>query len=279
MKNTLPFFIFSILFASCSDDDYQLTPEQLRTRAVSGANDNNQIILAVEEILNATAQVLLDEGISNTRATSRNARTCDPSIKHSYLIDETHYDTTLYIGTMTIDYQDGESCSNNIQKGKIIDDFLYVVNFKKGIFTSRETITFEKYIKDSIEISGTIIIRSASFQPVTIETENTTITYVDGTSVVWEGLLSVSTNKNADDYTKAITGTLNGITRRKEYFTTTITSPIVYNYNCADNTPVPVSGTLSMNINDQISGASYGDGSCDTNYTVTTNNNTYNHNF
>jgi hypothetical protein len=280
MKNIVIVFAFFMVLVSCGEQEFKLSSEELRQKAISAAGDNNQIITSAEEIIDITAEVLFDEGIAQGRSFSGRGmgRSCDPSIEHSYLIDRTHYDTILYVGTMTIDYGNGESCiDGETRKGKVIDNFLYVLNTEMEVFASKETITFENYVKDTVNIDGTMVIQSKSDEPVTLQTDQAKITYQDGTSAIWKGLLSfASTNPDpqtgkAD--TKIISGSMEGITRRKETFTTTITTPIEYNYSCL-NTIVPIRGTVSMNVNNIPTTIEYGNGNCDSIYIISTEDNT-----
>ncbi len=281
-------FSFAI-FNSCNTDDFRLSPRELQLRATSGAVDNTLIITNAEEILDITAEIINDEGMA-TGLTSggrpNSGRACNPLIDRSYLVDRTHYDTTLYVGTMTIDYSDGKTCSNSVglRKGKVIDNFIYILNYKTNVFTIKETITFENYINDSVTIDGSMVILSKADEPVTLETEKIKMTYQDGSFVTWKGLLrfvSRNINLQTEDFnTKNISGTIEGITRRKESFTATITQPLEYNYQCDDkHSPVPVKGTLNLNIINEFSSVEYGDGICDYTYIVNVAGNEFPHSF
>jgi hypothetical protein len=271
MKINIIILTIGCLLLNCAEKEYKLSPEQLYQRAYSASTDNNEIITATEEIVDITAKVLIDEGISSGRW-SETERACNPSVDHSYLIDKSHYDTLLYIGTMTMDYGTGESCTDvkYQRKGQIIDDFEYIVNYKKEIYWSKETITFKGFKKDSVQIDGEFLITSNSRRPVTVETKNAKITYRDGKFVAWAGTLELATErKNEESKSNTITGTITGITKRYETFSAIITSPVTYNYDCNGlKTPVPVKGSVMMIVNQEKSAINYGDGNCDNIFTL-----------
>jgi hypothetical protein len=268
----LAFFLLSFLFLNCAEKEIKLSHEQLYVRASSAANDNNQIITTAEEIVSLTTDVLTDAGIS--KGTGRiSERPCMPVVNQSYLTDHSHYDTLLYVGTMTMSYGNGEVCPNAgyERKGQVIDNFEYIVNYKNEIFLSKETITFQSFKKDSVQIDGTLTIHSNSGAPLSLETDKTVITYSNGKSLIWKGVLYftfVTTNNQIS--TNTITGTMSGITKRFEDFSTSITKPIIYNYQCTDlKTPVPVSGSFDMVVGRERSNVNYGDGACDNIYGLT----------
>jgi hypothetical protein len=278
--------ILSLLIYSCGDvDDYKLSPEQLYKRATSAATDNNQIITSAEEIIDLTADVLSDEGIANARSSSGRwssaARSCTPAVDPSYLIDRSHYDTTLYVGTMTIDYGNGEDCTDEQYKraGKIIDDFEYIVNYKNQIYWSKETITFSSFRKDSVKIDGVFSIYTKTGSPTTMETSKATITYPNGNKAVWHGSLTFTpVREDGRSITNSISGTFGGVTKRSESFESKIIEPIQYNYACDDlKNPVPVEGIIQMDVLKEQSTVNYGDGACDNAYTLTVNENQTQH--
>jgi hypothetical protein len=279
MKSTT-LLLISLLILSCGDnDDYKLSSEQLYNRAVAAASDNNQIITSAEEIIDLTADVLSDEGISTARSSSgrwsSSARSCTPSVNPSYLIDRSHYDTTLYIGTMTIDYGNGSDCPDNQYKraGKIIDDFEFILNYKNEIYWSKETITFDSFQKDSVKIDGTFSIYSKTGDDVTMETSKATITYNSGKTAVWKGTLNFRpVRKDGQSISNTISGSFSGITKRSEKFETTIIEPIQYNYDCKNlDNPIPVKGVIQMDVLKERSSIDYGDGTCDQAYTLFVN--------
>jgi hypothetical protein len=215
---------------------------------------------------------LADAGISKDAGMSA-GRSCTPAVDQSFLTDQSHYDTLLYIGTMTMNYGNGEACpdANYSRKGKVIDNFEYIVNYKNEIFLSKETITFQSFKKDSVQIDGTLSIHANSGAPLSIETDKTVITYPNGKSLRWKGVLYFnSVTANGSVTTNTITGTMSGITKRFEDFSASITTPIVYNYQCTElKTPVPVSGSVDMFVGRERYNVNYGNGSCDNVYKLT----------
>jgi hypothetical protein len=268
-------FFVSLALLNCSEKEIKLSHEQLYVRASSAANDNNQIITTAEEIVNLTGEVLTDAGISKgTGRTGGIGRSCTPGVDPSYLTDHSHYDTLLYIGTMTVDYGNGNICPDASYKrqGKVIDNFEYIENYKSEIFVSKETIIFQSFRKDSVQIDGLLTIHANSGAPLTLETDKIVVTYPNGKSLIWKGILSF-TSVTANGYvtTNTITGTISGITKRFEDFSASINTPVVYNYSCTDlRTPVPVSGSIDIVVGgNERSNVNYGNGTCDNVFALT----------
>jgi hypothetical protein len=289
MKNLIILTALFTIAVSCSDvNDFTLSAEEQRAQSQSIASDNNLMIANAEEMMDITGKILSDANIiahgrafNGNRVTSGTA--CDPIIDHFYLIDLTHYDTILYIGVLTLDYGDGNTCnSNSVRKGKVIDDFIYILNTKKEIYSSKETITFENYQKDSQQVEGTFMITSNSQKPVTLNTSSARITYADGTFMTMQGELRFDSysldTENGESSIKKISGYMEGTSRESQAYTSTITTPIEYHYDCSgEDVPVPVTGTVLLNVNRNLTTVEYGNGSCDRVYTITSggNSNTY----
>jgi hypothetical protein len=267
---------------SCDDiDDFNLSTEQLRLQSESIALDNNLIISNAEEIMEITSKILKGADITahgrvlNKKGTSDKA--CYPAIDQFYITDLTHYDTILYIGRLTLDYGNGNTCGlNATRKGKVIDDFLYILNTKNELYSSRETITFENYQKDSYLIEGTFLITSNSHQSIMLSTSDAKITFADGTFLTIIGELNF--DSEASQTSMKFSGSIEGITSIGKRFTSTITSPVEYYYNCSDlQVSVPVKGIVQIRIKDNLTTVDYGTGICDRIYTATSsgNSNTY----
>jgi len=276
MRTLLIFFFLSFIFFNCAEKEIKLSHEQLYVRASSAANDNNQIITTAEEIVSLTTDVLTDAGISKgTGRITGDGRPCTPAVDQSYLTDHSHYDTLLYIGTMTMNYGNGNGdvCheADYKRQGQVIDNFEYIVNYKNEIFLSKETITFQSFKKDSVQIDGVLTIHSNSGAPLSIETDKTVITYPNGKSLQWKGILYfTSATTNGQIVTNTITGTMSGITKRFEDFSASISTPIIYNYQCTDlKTPIPVSGSIDMVVGHEKYSLNYGNGACDSIYGLT----------
>ncbi|MBL7871087.1 MAG: hypothetical protein JNM78_05715 [Cyclobacteriaceae bacterium] len=278
MKNIITLTALFLIVLSCNDiDDFNLSEEELRLQSESIALDNNLIITNAEEIMGITSNILEGANIrAHGRIFNKNGmgdKPCDPSIDHFYITDLTHYDTILYIGRLTLDYGNGNTCDMNAnRKGKVIDDFLYIFNTKNELYSSRETITFENYQKDSNLIEGTFMITSNSQQSVTLTPLNVRVTYPDGTFLTMIGELNFYTV--SDQSAMKFSGSMEGIARSRKRFTSTITTPVEYSYNCSDlQVSVPVKGTVQLQINKYLTTVEYGDGTCDRTYTTMSNGN------
>jgi hypothetical protein len=176
---------------------------------------------------------------------------------------------------MTLDYGNGDVCqdANYNRKGQIIDDFEYIVNYKKEIFQYKETITLRGFKKDSVLIDGEFLITSSTGNSITVEATKTKVTYANNKSAYWEGTLNfIMTRENGETKSNTITGTINGITKRNEIFSASTTTPVIFSYDCSDlQMPKPVSGTMILTVNNTKSEVNYGDGTCDNQFTLRVN--------
>jgi hypothetical protein len=195
-------------------------------------------------------------------------------------------DSLVYSGTITIDYGDGSSCnSTRIRKGKITDTFKYVVVFGDDSisYSSTETITFEGFTKDSTQVDGTFIITSSSGNPKTVEAQNAMITYSDGTSVQWSGILFFTYERGErckwKDNTISVTGSITGVNRDGVGFTIEITEPVVYKFKCNNHKFIPVMGIIEVTVGGVLTVVDFGDGDCDRIYSTTVNGETTEHKF
>ncbi len=203
---------------------------------------------------------------------------CKPSIKSAFSLDTSHTDSLIYSGSITIDYGDGSTCTDSTHRrtGKITDTYLYVVSFKDSItFSSTETITFDAFHKDTVQVDGTVIIKSSSNAPTTVEWKDAKITYADGSSTTWSGTLTYHYEKGMGRHwigkTIKITGSLTGTNRKGLAFTATITKEIVYQFGCFNKPKfIPVSGSVEVVVGGVTSTIDYGDGTCHKGLTIET---------
>ena len=261
----------------------------MKTQSVTTARDNSQIVAATEDVMNITADAFNSEGFSSGRIAgdhhddgddddNDDSGKCHPSVSGTFDLDRSHPDSLVYSGTLTIDFGDASTCgdSTHIRRGKIIDHYTIVISYKDSLtFSSTETITFEGFYKDSVQLDGTFIIKSSTGQPTTVEAQNAKITYADGTSFSWSGTLSYVYEKNGSRHCKGktmkVTGSLSGTTRDGADFTATITKELVYKRGCfGKHFLVPVSGTIDVTTMGVTSTIDYGDGTCDKDFTITT---------
>jgi hypothetical protein len=276
--------LIGVSLCACQDESERISTEQAKTQTRVAAEDNNEIVAATQEAMEITSNAFEEEGISNGRASSGGEfrgghhgddHGCRPSISGSFDLDRSKEDTLMYTGTITIDYGDGSSCnSDHVRKGKITDTFSYILTWGDSItFTSIETITFESFVRDSVQLDGTFIITSTKGKK-TVEVQNAKLTYPDGTSVNWDGELIYVYDRGEkckwSDNTIRITGSITGTNREGAEFSWVITEELVYKYKCDHRHRFrPVSGAVEVTIGGALSVVDFGDGDCDKKYTIT----------
>lgn len=290
LKNLKWIALFSVILWACQDDSERISPEEATQQSGTTARDNAEIIAATQGAMEITADVFEDEGISNGRAGSsstsgriqhgghRDEEGCLPSISGSFDLDRSHSDSLIYSGTLIIDYGDGSTCdSTNVRKGKITDEFTYILTWGDSVtFTSTETFTFEGFVRDSVQLDGTFIVKKTNRQSKTVEAQNVKITYPDGTSVTWSGTLNFAYEHGEKckwkDNTIHVTGSITGTNREGIDFSLVITEELVFKYKCNGRHKFhPVSGVVEVTVGGVLSTIDFGDGSCDKKFTVTSN--------
>jgi len=210
---------------------------------------------------------------------------CQPSISGTFSIDKSHTDTLIYSGSLAIDYGTGTVCkdSTEIRKGKLIDAFKLVVALKhRDKYNLMESITFQEFQKDSVQVDGVFTSQSTSDTLSVLTAQNAKITYKDGTSVSWNGSLTNRYILNGsfherNNESRQVTGSISGTNRQGASFSTTITKAILYQYSCSRN--IPVTGTIDLTVGTMSSAIDFGTGTCDKEYTITTNGTTTTYTF
>ena len=268
----------------CKDDNdkYERTPAQKQADATAAAQDNSQIILTTQEMMDVTAGAFAEKGITEGRTITQGRESnwgCLPSVSGSFNLNTSFADSLIYTGSITLDYGNGDSCPDSLHRrtGKITDTFVLSVSLKnKWTFSSSETIQFEGFHKDSIQVDGIVIIKSATKTPTSVEAQEAKITYPDGTFVSWNGILNFDFEKehqNRDWGGKSITvtGALNGMSRSNGAYTATITKGIEFKSSCSSKHRfIPLLGTVEITTDGTSATLDYGDGTCDKTYTITT---------
>ncbi len=287
-------FVIALLLTTACNRQEAVTPQQA-AQATTTAVDNNRMVAITTEIADITQDGLISKGlIEATPANSgRSARKsgCQPSVVRDSLRFSRSSDTAIYRGSISIDYGDGTSCSDSakVRKGKIVDEFTITIVGKleagvKPVVSYQEKITFENFQQDSAAVSGTFIKQSTD-GVTTITTKDAKITYLDGTSVTWSGTLTYTydnggTAQDWRDDTQKISGSLSGTDREGTAYTTTITKDITYSVSClTEDVNGPVSGSMEVSSGGTTSVVDYGDGTCDSVYTVTSNGTTTEYTF
>jgi len=296
--------LICLILGACQNEDVdQLTSKEQSEKA---AKENSQAVAVTEEVMDITDGIWSSRGFSGGRTAGgddgegdhddddddgddddkedhhgdgdHDSRGCKPSISGSFNLDRSHEDSLIYTGTFVVDFGDGSSCedSTHIRKGKVIDSVTFIISFKDSIyFTSTETITFEGFYKDSVQVDGTFIIKSSTGNPTTVEAQGAKITYGDGTFFSWDGTLTFVYEKKGSRHCKGKTmkitdGSITGTTRTGVDFTATITNEIIFKRGCfGKRFFVPVSGTVEVTTEGVTSTIDFGDGSCDKDFTIT----------
>lgn len=275
----------AVLLVGCQED---LIPKKLSSReqAELAARDNAQMMIATQEVLDVTAGAMQEKGVAEGRVKHGDHDTygCAPSVNLTLNVDRNHNDSIIYKGSLAIFYGDGSSCdSKNKRTGKITDQFNVVVSKVNKVlkFSSTETITFEAFTRDSITYNGIIVVTSGNGKRTSVEGNNVAITYPDGTTSSWKGML----NFTYEDVTKRkgevrVSGSISGMSRQGVGFTAQITEDVIFRTGCFGwIKKIPVDGILSVTTNGVTSTLDFGSGTCDRIYTVNVNGETENYAF
>jgi hypothetical protein len=280
--------LFSVVIWACQDDNdgsstTTLTTEEAQAQTKIAANDNHEMIAVTQDAMEISADAFAEEGISDGRSTagSRVERhpkdKCSPSVSGSFNLDQSNPDSIIYTGTLVIDYGDGSSCtdSTRVRKGKITNDFTFTVSRKNGFKTySAQALTFEGFQKDSTTVNGTVVTTGAGGSSTTLEAQDVSIAFADGSSATWDGTLTYTYDKGESgkwkDNTIHVTGAWTGTNREGVEYSADITEALVFSYWCDKHHKFrPVSGKVEIRVGDVTSIVDYGDGTCDKKYTVT----------
>lgn len=275
----------SVFLAGCHDE---LIPKKLSVKAQAelAARDNAQLMIATQEALDVTAGAMQNKGVAEGRVKhgEHDNYGCAPSVNLTLNIDRNHTDSIIYKGSIAINWGDGSSCdSKNKRTGKITDEFNIVVSKKNKAmrFSSTETITFEAFTRDSTTYNGIIIVTSANGKRTSVEGNNVAVTYADGTTSSWKGLLNFA----YEDVSKRtgevrVTGSISGTSRQNVGFTATISEDVIFKTGCFGWVKkIPVDGAMSVTTNAITSSLDFGSGTCDRIYTVNVNGETTTHAF
>jgi len=275
MKKSLAAMASILLMIGCQED---LVPKKLSSteQAELAARDNAEMMIAIQEALDVTAGAMEDKGVAEGRAKQGGGHDnygCAPSINLTLNIDRNHPDSLIYSGTIIINYGDGSTCSSTDKRtGKITDAFSITISGKNKLrFVSKETITFENFIKGKSSYDGVITVASTNGKKTTVSSTGMTVGYDDGTTASWTGNLSFA----YEDVSKRkgelkISGNISGTSRQGMPFTATITNDLLFKTGCLGLTKqIPVSGKVSITTNGASSTVDYGDGTCDKTYNVT----------
>jgi len=271
----------------CQNESMMIqSPEQIKAQAEVTTHDNAQMVSVAQDAMDATGAALGSKGISNGRYIAgrdsddnegeNNGNNCASIISSSFTVDRSHPDSVVYSGMLSIDYGDGTTCrdSTEIRKGKITDSFKFVIRYKDSVsYRLTESISFQGYQKDSVKVDGLFTSESSSNATSVLNIQNAKVTYANGTSVTWGGTLTTVYNRDSyhrrNQESREVTGSLSGTNRSGAAFTASITKALLFDYSCSKN--IPVSGTIDISVGTGSSTIDFGAGTCDRNYTITTN--------
>jgi hypothetical protein len=189
-------------------------------------------------------------------------------------------DTANSVKTVTVDYGNTNCDCNDgkTRRGKIITTF-------SGQYLAPGTVithTPVDYYVNDIRYDGTKTVTNMGLntnnQPyfnvqidgTATKTDGEVVTYTSTRVRTWVQGYTTLTNRYDDEFD--ITGTATGTFSNGGGYTATTTSPIHVKFGCG----LPVSGILEITPQSKpIRTVDYGQGTCDTQFTVTVNGNTY----
>ncbi|MDJ1467753.1 hypothetical protein [Xanthocytophaga flava] len=270
---------FVLIWILACNRQHTITSQEIAD-AQTIAIENVQLLAIVKDVLDITQKGLLTEGLLKSNNSTNQHTTyiteCNPVMTSNYTNISHNGDTLTYSGTITMDYGDGSACADSLKtpKGKLIDTFFVTIidsdiNKRSPSVSYLATISFENFQKDNIILSGTITSQSVD-QITTVTSEDARLTYTDGSSTFWNGALTYvyHPSEYKEDDCWIISGSLTGISRIGTAFMTSISKDIIYTGRC-QNSGRPVSGNIEIISNGVTSVTDYGNGICDTLYTVT----------
>lgn len=287
--------IGSLGLTSCQENEIRHNDEDLQIQAKSSVETAHQLMVGVQEVLDISSEVLSDEGIS-IEGDVGSPESCPPVLKREYVMDLSHYDTTIYVGTITLEYGTGNGCANKGTKreGTISNFFTYIINYKNSISSSaRQTISFANFKRNNIQLDGVFRTKAITGTPDSLEVSAATTTFEGGNSVSWgatlanqtinsDGVINGTRGTSAGDAanTRILTGKIHSSTIDGKFFTGQIKKAIRYSYECSGlNSLIPVSGVIEITLNGNTAILDYGNGNCDRNYSVTINSNSRSYTF
>ena len=267
---------FLLLMIACEQDGTTETDgAALQGKTTRQVMNSNQIVVLTQEINDIASDVLSSEGISIGGETT-SPDDCTPSIERQYIKDVTHYDTTIYSGTIIVDYGDGTSCgAQTIRKGSISNTFTYIINYRdRQTYSVRQRIKFDEFTRDSARVDGEFIVIAKTDAPDTLKINAARITYPDGNFARLTATL-VSQRVYSDDgetYTRSVTGHVASSAPDGNFYNADFVEPVEYSYDCGENESlIPVRGKIKLQLGGWDAMIDYGNGACDKLYTVTIN--------
>jgi len=175
--------------------------------------------------------------------------------------------------TITLDF--GTGCTGtygHTKSGKILIEVTGEL-FSPG---SIRTLTTENFFVDDVQVEGTRTVTNlgnneAEQMHWSVEVADAQLTFADGKVVEWSAartrtlIEGQSTTETAEDDVYSITGGSQGVNRRGQSFTSTITSPLIKPMDCR----WIVEGVREVSSGDRSRTIDYGSGDCDNQAVVT----------
>ncbi len=271
--------LFSLIcIYSCQEDD-MITEEDTTTEEYTESTNTDNDLNDID----ALSRYLTDE--PETFVNNRLASTC-------YSISVANNDAEQS-DTLTIDFGDGCYYYGRYRKGKMV--ITYTGRYREA--NSVIETTFEDYYADGIKVDGTRTTTnngtSDGKMSFSISVTDGLFTFADNTTKTWTSSRTriIDLNGTEDDFSDdviSVYGTASSVNRYGVERDHVISeeSPLVYNTSCKLEGGVssrylwmPVSGQKETTIHratmDVTRLFDYGDGTCDREFTVTSNNVTY----
>lgn len=283
------------IVTACQDDNEPQAPSNAETQLQTQltAEETNELIALGQDAMEITSDILENEGVTDGRATtSVNSKEghfddhgCNPAIATIYDVDTSREDTIIYTGKITITYGEGTTCDpDHVRKGQIINKFKYThIKGQRHAWSSVETFTFKRFVKDSTYTNGGLQVTSREG----IKDMKFTLTLIDFRDNIERKasarlIFRYQSNESHKwkDNTITVAGRTSGVNRQGHVYEFFIQKPLLFKYACDKHHRFyPVQGTVRGTIDGVEIFISYGDGECDKKYTITINDDTTEHEF
>jgi hypothetical protein len=270
--NTISSMTLIVLMIACSADEGTFTDgSKLQGATKPYAMNSSQVLVLTQEALDITADILSSEGISIGGETS-SPDDCEPELSRQYVKDVTHYDTTIYSGTIVLNYGNGTSCSNaTTRMGTISSFFTYIINYRNTqSYSVKQTISFDNFVRDSARLDGEFAVISKTDFPDTIKINAARITYPNGNFAQLTATFVSERVYDGTTYTRRVRGHLASSQPDGNFYNADIIEPMEYLYDCGGSESlIPVKGKIKLVLGNWDAMIDYGNGACDRTYTVT----------
>jgi len=254
----LSLLCIAALLMACESDETQ--ESELSSGSVRDQETGIAAVLTTQTILNV-ADDLMDGDIQNGRSADESSCVADVAVDFNQENDSI---------TLSIDYGDGSTCDSEVRAGKV----WLTYSFKEQSEGTKELV-FEKYLLDSVYLSGTFTItytldRDEGEVRSIVKSTNASLSYDDETSLLWTQELSCVLRSDGKE---TVDGSAEGTTREGDPFKATIENSIVFDVECLYG-QYPVEGNITLvttSSQDDVYEINYGDGTCDKTYSVSHN--------